>query len=132
MLAQELHLVGEDAAVGEDEELRAVRHVGQVEAVTTFIQVSRPPRDIGRMWSQVSLNGEYSSPQNAHMNLSRLNSSRLLSGGTWLNPLMASALPRMAMIELAVMEDRSPVRWHRPPQTVNASRPSSQATRSFA
>ena len=37
------------------------------------------------------------------MNLSRLKSSRLLSGGTWLKPLIASALPRIAMIELAVM-----------------------------
>ena len=55
-------------------------------AVTTFIHESRPPRDIGRMWSQVSRKGEKSPPQNAHMKRSRLKSSRLLSGGTWLKP----------------------------------------------
>jgi len=66
------------------------------------------------------------------MNLSRLKSSRLLSGGTWLKPLIASALPRIAMIELAVMLERSPVRWQRPPQNVKSSRPISQATRCFA
>ena len=87
-----------------------VRH-----AVTTFIQVSRPPRDIGMMWSQVSLNGEKFPAQNAHVKRSRLKSSRLLSGGTWLKPLIASALPRIAMMELAVICERSPVRWHRPP-----------------
>src|SRR5258708_5350531 len=31
MLAQELHLVGEDAAIGEDQELGAVRNVGRVD-----------------------------------------------------------------------------------------------------
>jgi hypothetical protein len=39
----------------------------------------------------------------------------LFSGGTELKPLIASALPRIAMIELAVMLERSPVRWDRPP-----------------
>jgi hypothetical protein len=43
-----------------------VRH-----AVTTFIQVSRPPRDIGRMWSQVSLRGGKRPPQKAHTARSR-------------------------------------------------------------
>ena len=33
------------------------------------------------------------------MKRSRLKSSRLFSGGTWLKPLIASALPRIAMIE---------------------------------
>ena len=46
---------------------------------------------------------------------SRRNSSRLLSGGTWLKPLAASALPLMAMIECAVMLERSPVRRETPP-----------------
>src|SRR5260221_360401 len=67
-------------------------------AVTTFIHVSRPPRDMGRMWSQVSLYGEKSPPQKAHTQQSRLKSSRLLSGGAWLDPLMARALPRVGMI----------------------------------
>ncbi len=101
-------------------------------AVTTFIHVSRPPRDIGRMWSQVSRKGEKFPLQKAQTNRSRLNSSRLFSGGTWLKPLIASALPRIAMIEFAVMLEISPVWWQRPPYTVNASLPSSQATRSLA
>jgi hypothetical protein len=107
--------------------VRLLRH-----AVTTFIQLSRPPRDMGRMWSQVSLNGVKPWPQKAQTKRSRLKSSRLLSGGTALKPLMASALPRIAMIELAVMLERSPVRCEQPPHTVKASRPSSQATRSLA
>ncbi len=119
MLTQELHLVGEDAAVGEDEELGAVRNVGRFwlqarHAVTTFIQVSRPPRDMGRIWSQVSRKGEKFPLQKAHTKRSRLKSSRLLRGGTWLKPLMASALPRIAMIELAVMLERRPL-WLCPP-----------------
>jgi len=74
VLLQELHLVGENAAVGEDQVLGLVRNVGRIEqlqagllrqsvrlfplqcrqAVTTFIQLSRPPRDSGVMWSRVS------------------------------------------------------------------------------
>jgi hypothetical protein len=56
----------------------------------------------------------------------------LFSGGVEWKPLIASALPRMAMMEFAVMDERSPVRWERPPQIVKASRPVSHATRSLA
>ena len=84
------------------------------------------------MWSHVSLNGENAPAQNAQVKRSRLKSSRLLRGGTWLKPLIASALPRIAMIEFAVMLERSPVFWQRPPHTVNASLPVSHATLSFA
>src|SRR5471032_740504 len=52
MLAQELHLVGEDAAVGEDEELGAVRYIGRVDEVhvrlfgstAAFLLVARAAR----------------------------------------------------------------------------------------
>ena len=58
-----------------------VRH-----AVTTFIHESRPPRDMGRMWSQVRRCGVKSSPQKAQTQRSRWKSSRLFSGGTWWKP----------------------------------------------
>src|SRR5258708_35124978 len=70
------------------------------------------------MWSQVSRKGEKLPPQNAQMKRSRLKSSRLFNGGTWVKTLIASALPRIAMIELAGMVQRSPVRGERPPETL--------------
>jgi hypothetical protein len=102
------------------------------QAVTTFIHESRPPRDIGTMWSRVSRRNENSPPQYAHTWRSRRNSSRLLSGGTWLKPLSAIALPLIAMIEWPVMLERSPVAREMPPLAVNATVPSVHATRFFA
>jgi hypothetical protein len=102
------------------------------QAVTTFIHESRPPRDIGRMWSRVSRRNENSPPQYPQTWRSRRKSSRLLSGGTWLKPFIAIALPLIAMMEWPLMLERSPVRREIPPWAVNATSPSVHATRFFA
>src|SRR2546423_14307871 len=92
-------------------------------AVTTFIHASRPPRDSGRMWSHVSLNGEKLPAQKAQTKRSRLKSSRLLSGGARVNSLIAGGLPRDAEVGVAGVLRRAPRPWPSPPHTGEASPP---------
>src|SRR5687767_6632464 len=84
-------------------------------AVTEFIQLSLPPRENGVTWSRVSFEIGNMSAQYAQIWRSRWNSSRLLSGGTWLKAFSAIALPLMAMMLAAEMLERVPVRRFMPP-----------------
>ena len=70
------------------------------QAVTTFIQLSRPPCDTGNTWSRVNRCEENSRAQYAQMWRSRWNSSRLDSGVVGCSDLPDSALPRIAMMLL--------------------------------
>src|SRR5258708_17364935 len=85
-------------------------------AVTTFIHVSVPPRDTGRIWSRVSRRKLNPPPQYAQMWRSPATSPPVVGGGTWLKPFLPIALPLIPVIQRPPIPQAPPVPPALPPR----------------
>mgnify|MGYP004382833093 CR=1 FL=1 len=102
----------------------------RLQAATTFSQSSLPPRDIGRIWSLVSMVSSWLCPQYMHLCLSLANNAELLNLGLFLG--LARRDPPQAIIADKANFDCFPLSLHHPPLTSRTTAPNVQTTSSLA